>query len=299
MNRLFSFVALFLLSLNYGISQDISGTYYVGEPNYDASLEHPWKRTFESVDITYNEDNQTISLVYDKDERPMTGAPTANTGQAVKDGKLVYFKMSNVGPRSLTNMDLLQIEPGVFVVDPATTTNTTCGDVKRPTKSNAPSKGGKVYPVEPLVREFILGKDKERVKYLCEHPEEYQALIKDAVTSKCSIYTDAAGAKNQKPAVGSLDGELNAEVNTLIKNWAVAKKWPQDVNSSYVSSNDWADMMQNGRVIGREIHCVVIMVQNGVCQWKEFLVRQDYVKGSYGKSYVYGELPGAYKTDCK
>src|SRR5690606_11965803 len=178
-------VFFLILNLQLSFAQDISGTYYVGEPNYDASLEHPWKRTFESVEITYNDDNQTISLVYDKNERPMTGAPTENTGQAVKDGELAYFRMSNVGPRSLINTDLLQIEPGIFVVDPATTVNTTCGDLKRPVKADAPSKGGKSYPVEPLVREFILGKDKERIKYLVEHPAEYQEILATAVMNKC------------------------------------------------------------------------------------------------------------------
>ncbi|UKN01162.1 hypothetical protein K6119_15640 [Paracrocinitomix mangrovi] len=299
MKNLLAFVAFIAINITPVKAQDISGTYYVGEPNYDATLDHPWKRTYESVDIKYNSGNQTISLVYDKDQRAMSGSPTEYTLQAVKDGKIVFFKMGNIGHRSLANMTLLQIEPGIFVVDPATTVNTTCGDLKRPTKSNAPSKGGKVYPVEPLVREFILGKDKERIKYLCEHPVEYHDLVAKAVVLRCNLSSDAVAADKPKPAEGLTDSSLKTEVNTLIKNWAVAKKWPQSVSSSYISSKEWTDMMSNGRVIGREIHCVVIMSQNGVCQWKEFLVRQDYVKGSYGKSYVYGELPGAYKTDCK
>ncbi|MCB9223608.1 MAG: hypothetical protein R2780_04420 [Crocinitomicaceae bacterium] len=298
MKPIFSLLILGLFSANVVLAEEISGTYYVGEPNYDASLEHPWKRTFESVDITYNSGDQSISLLYDKNERPMTGTPTQYTGQAVKDGKLVFFKMSNVGPRCLTTATLLQIEPGIFVVEPATTVNTTCGDMKRPTKSNAPSKGGKVYPVEPLVREFILGKDKERIKYLCEHPEEYQELIATAVLNRCQLANGEIAGKHEKPSAGMDDTALNTEVNSLIKDWSVAKKWTQTVVSSYIVSSNWSDITSNGRVVGRELKCAVIMTQNGGCQWQEFLVRQDYVKGSYGKSYVYGELPGAYPTPC-
>src|SRR5690606_15475822 len=128
------------------------------------------------------------------------------------------------------------------VVDPATTVNTTCGDLKRPVKADAPSKGGKSYPVEPLVREFILGKDKERIKYLVEHPAEYQEILATAVMNKCQHKNVSLAGKNQKPAEGMKDAGLGSEVTTLIKDWSVAKKWTQSVVSAYIVSSDWKDI---------------------------------------------------------
>lgn len=165
-------------------AQDISGTYYVGEPNYDASLEHPWKRTFSSVEITYDPSNYTIELVYDPNQRPMKGGPSENSIEAVKTGFQYSFAMNNVGANCLTNTTLLQLEPGIFVVQPATKTNLGCDQITRPTKSNAPAKGGKVYPVEGLVREFILGKDQNRIKALCENKAEYEKLVETTVVKK-------------------------------------------------------------------------------------------------------------------
>lgn len=282
------------------VAQDISGTYYVGEPNYDASLEHPWKRNFEKVDITFDMDKQLFELVYDPAQRPMKASPTPSTYEDMKKGLVYSFDMSNVGPNCLANATLLQIEPGVFVVDPATSLDLGCTTVKRPTKSNAPAKGGRVYPVEPLVREFILGKDKNRVAELVANHTLYEQILAEAVMKRCKSISNTSAAKNPVPAKGSLDASEGKVANELIQQWAIQKNWPQQVKSSFVKSNDW-EIVKNakGAILHRSITCVVIMDQNGSCSWKEFYVHQAYNGSGYGKSYVYGEGQGQYATDCR
>lgn len=281
------------------LAQDISGTYYVGEPNYDASLEHPWQRgADESYEITYNKDDYSIDLVYKKGERPMHGVPHQLDMPAVKRGEYYVFTMSNVGPNCFINADMLQIEPGIFVVAPATTAGMD-GKITRAVKSSAPSKGGKVYPVESLVREFIIGKDKERVKYLCEHPNEFEPLLYTAVETRKASQNSTNADSHPKPNEGMTDASMKKEALSLIKDWSVAKKWPQTVASTYIKSTDWETLKSGKIVTARQITCVVIMSSNGNCQWKEYLIRQDYTNGAYGKSYVFGELPGGYATDCK
>lgn len=279
-------------------AQEIAGKYYVGEPNYDASLEHPWKRTFESVDIKFDESKTTIELTYDSNERPMQGHPSSTLLQAVKNGDLVNFEMSTVGPRCLTTATLLQIEPGVFVVEPATRMDLGCTTIERAQKSNAPAKGGKVYPVESLVREFILGKDKERIDELVANKAEYEKLVEQAVRARCEAVNNASA--KPLPDAGKLDASENEDVNTIIRKWAIQKRWPQAVNSAFAISNDWEIVRgSKGQILRRTMQCVVIMDQNGSCSWKQFVVHQDYDGSKYGQSYVFGEHPGQYKTDCK
>lgn len=281
------------------ISQDISGTYYVGEPNYDASLEHPWKRGSESVEIKYDPKNYSIDLTYSESERPMHGVPSKFDMSAVEKGEYYVFTMSNVGPNCYINADMLQIESGIFVVAPATHAGMD-GKITRAVKSSAPSKGGKVYPVESLVREFIIGKDKERVKYLCAHPGEFETLLYAAVEKRHKSTHASISESYPKPAEGMTDAALQKEIFTAIKNWSIAKKWPQTLESTYIKSTDWETLKNTkGAVTGRQITCVYIMSSNGECQWKEYIVRQDYTNGTYGKSYVFGELPGGYATECK
>ncbi len=279
-------------------AQDISGTYYVGEPNYDASLEHPWKRTFESVEIKFDEQTTTIELNYDEASRSMKGSPGASIIDAVKNGDLVVFEMSNVGPSCLTTATLIQLEPGLFIVNPATSMDLGCTTVKRATKSNTPSKGGKVYPVESLVREFILGKDKARIEALINNRAEYEKLVEVAVRKRCEAVSNASA--KPLPPTGKLDASENEVINEIIRKWAVQKRWPQAVNSAYAQSDDWEIVRGSmGQILRRTMQCVVIMDKNGACSWKNFIVHQDYNGSSYGSSYVYGELPGQYKTDCR
>lgn len=291
---------LLLMTLLIGsvYGQEISGTYYVGEPNYDASLEHPWKRTFSSVDITYDPSNYTIELVYDKNQRPMKGGPSQNAMEAVKSGEQYSFAMNNVGASCLTNTTLLQIEPGVFVVDPATNTNLGCENPKRATKSAAPSKGGKVYPVESLVREFILGKDQARIKQLCENKEEYEKLVEIAVIKKCKGVSASVAGNNPIPNEGMTDAATKKEIHNLISNFATSKNWPQKVHKTFIQSNDWETLKTGNVITGRQLTCVVVTNGNGNCRWSQFYIRQDYNKGTYGKSYAYGEGRGSYPTSC-
>ena len=298
MKTIFSLLSIFLATALNVSAHDFDGTYYVGEPNYEASLEHPWKRGFQSVEMKYTEKEYMIELTYDAAQRPMKAFPSHGAMDVVKKGSCYVFLLSNVGPNCLTNADMLLIEPGVWVVAPATQTNT-AGEVSRATKSSAPSKGGKVSPVESLVREFILGKDKERVKYLCEHPAEFQAILLKAVNARYAALSTEIANTHPAPAEGMTDATLKKEILGLIQKWAVAKKWTQEVSSTYIKSTGWEDLRENGKVVGRQIVCVVIMTQNGNCKWQEYIVRQDYSSGAYGASYVFGELPGAYATACK
>src|SRR5690606_19093042 len=101
-----------------------------------------------------------------------------------------------------------------------------------------------------------------------------------------------------RPPEGMKDPVLKREVVMLIQKWSVSKKWTQRVEDAYIESTEWEDLLENEKVIGRQILCVVITKQSKMCQWKEFLVRQDFNGSRYGKSYVFGELPGVYKTSC-
>lgn len=292
--------SLMLATVFHAQNNEISGTYYVGEPNYDKNLEHPWKRTFESVEITYNAENATIELVYDNNQRSMKGSPSSSVLDAVKKGTLYAFEMSNVGPNCLTNVGLLQIEPGIFVVRPATSSDLGCTTIKRPAKSNAPAKGGKVYPVEGLVREFILGKDQARINQLIADQSLYEKLVADAVLKKCKAIAGTSAANNPLPSKGDLDASEGKTANELIQKWSVTKNWPQKVKRSFVTSNDWTIKRNaKGEIVYRSITCVVVMIQNGSCSWKEYYVHQDYNGSAYGKSYVYGEGQGQYATDCQ
>lgn len=207
--------------------------------------------------------------------------------------------MNNVGDQSLTNTSLLQIEPGVFVVASASTIDMGCTEVKRAVKSSAPSKGGKVYPVESLVREFILGKDKARVKALCDNDAEFEKLLADAVMAHCKAKNEKIGDKYPLPAEGMKDAGLKADVHTQIKAFATSNKWPQTVERSYIKSADWTPLKQGAKILGREIRCVVIYSKSGACQWQEFSIQQDFNGSAYGKSYVQGVVPGGFSTPCK
>ncbi len=280
-------------------AQDISGTYYVGEPNYDASLEHPWKRTYSEATIKFDKEKTAIEVAIDGMARNMWGSPNEFELEAVKAGKIYAFNMNNVGDQSLTNTSLLQIEPGVFVVASASTIDMGCTEVKRAVKSSAPSKGGKVYPVESLVREFILGKDKARVKALCDNDAEFEKLLADAVMAHCKAKNEKIGDKYPLPAEGMKDAGLKADVHTQIKAFATSNKWPQTVERSYIKSTDWTPLKQGAKILGREIRCVVIYSKNGACQWQEFSIQQDFNGSAYGKSYVQGVVPGGFSTPCK
>lgn len=279
-------------------AQDISGTYYVGEPNYPASQDHPWKRTFSQAEITYDPSKVRIDLSIEGITTAMYGTPHVTVVQHVKDGEFYTFNMNNLGDAAIANTVLVQIEPGIFVVNPASTIDIECTEIKRPQKSNAPSKGGKVYPVESLAREFILGKDKARIAQLCSNKEEYEKLIANATTTICQAKNETLGAAHPIPGEGMTDAGLKADVHTQIQKWAIAKSWTQTVERSFIKSTEWNPIKQGARILGREIVCVVIYSKNGVCLWREFLVRQDYNGSAYGQSYVYGELPGGYTTPC-
>ena len=69
-------------------AQDISGTYYVGEPNYDASLEHPWKRTYSEATIKFDKEKTAIEVAIDGMARNMWGSPNEFELEAVKAGKI-------------------------------------------------------------------------------------------------------------------------------------------------------------------------------------------------------------------
>jgi len=238
MKRITTLLTMMTLSF-LSFSQDISGTYYVGEPNYDASLEHPWKRTFSEAKIRFEEEKSAIEVSIDGMVRSMWGSPSELTMKYVKEGKFYTFNMNNVGDNSLTNTTLIQIEPGIFVVASASTIDMGCTEVKRAVKSSAPSKGGKVYPVESLVREFILGKDKARVKVLCDNDVEFEKLLADALMMQCKAKNESISGQHPLPNEGIKDGSLKADVHTQIKSWAVSKKWPQTVERSFIKSTDW------------------------------------------------------------
>lgn len=296
MKQILNVIAIICLN-SIAFGQNISGTYHVGEPNYDASLDHPWKRGSQTVEIKYKPSDFSIELIYSATERPMRGVPAQFDLAAVEKGEYYVFTMSNVGPNCYINADLLQIEEGIFVVAPATKAGMD-GKITRAEKSAAPVKGAKVYPVESLVREFILGKDKARVDYLCAHPEVFEPLLYAAVEKRHKSQHASIAQSNPKPAAGMTDANLNKEVYDLIKAWSIAKRWPQTLESAYIKSTDWEILKTGSRIIGRQITCVYIMSSNGECQWKEFIVKQDYTDGTYGKSYVGGELPGGYATSC-
>ncbi len=292
---------LFIMSLLMAFitnAQDISGTYYVGEPNYDANLEHPWKRGFTEVSINYDAQKTSIELTYNKDEKAMVGTPHALAQTAAKSGTLYSFTMSNIGPNCLINADLLQIEPGIFVVQPATTVDNSCVEVKRATKSNAPAKGGKVYPVESLVREFILGKNKSRVDALCANPSEFQQLVEAAVIAKCKLLNDSKAEAYPLPKEGMTEQALKSEVHEAINAWAKTRNWSQTVERSFIKSTEWETLRQGTKTIGRQARAIVIYSKNGTCEWKEFAIQQDYNGSSYGKTYVTGEMPGGFAVKC-
>ena len=295
-------IILSLSILIAGISanaQDISGTYYVGEPNYDASLDHPWKRTFSEANIRFDKEKTAIEVTIEGLAKTMWGSPHQLVLDAVKAGKFYTFNMNNVGDKSLTNTTLIQTEPGVFVVQSASSIDMGCTEVKRAVKSSAPAKGGKVYPVESLVREFILGKDKARVKALCDNDAEFEKLLADAVMMQCKAKNEKIEDKYPLPAEGLKDSGLKADVHTQIKAFATSNKWPQTVERSFIKSTDWIPLKQGAKILGREIRCVVVYSKGGACQWQEFSIRQDFNGTGYGKSYVHGVVPGGFSTDCK
>lgn len=298
MKKIFLLVT-FCFSALVNFAQDFNGTYYVGEPNYPVGTESPWKRTFESVEIKYDAGKMELELTWDKTQRPMKAVPHEFMREGLKSGKVYEFTLGNNGPNSLNNAEMLQIEPGVFVVQPATTMDLK-RQISRAKKTEGLAKGGKSFPVESLVREFILGKDKKRIEELCANPSQYEELLAAAVIEKNRSADESIAEKNPKPLKGISDLQLNKEVKSLIIDWSVQKNWSQSVIDAYVKSGDWQNVKNAlGTVVGREVYCVVVYKENENCRWKEFIVRQDALAKGYGKSYVLNEGIGSYPTSCE
>jgi hypothetical protein len=273
-------------------AQDIAGTYYSSKDMNGTGSTNQYK-------IAYKPEELTIMITYADGQASVKGMPHPNLQEAVKKGEFFQFKMAAFGPRHINTVELIQIEPGIFVVDPATRVDVGCTET---TRSTAPAggKGGKVYENESIQREYIIGKDENRVKALVANKAEYEKLIADAVMKRCQVVSGNFGAKNPPPAEGMTDASLKSDALTLIKAWATQRRWPESVMSAYIKSTEWSTLRNRntGAITGRELVAVVYHKKNTACAWREFVVRQDYNGSSYGKGYIQGESQASYPIDC-
>ncbi len=291
-HRILTATLCLALGLSQALAQDIAGTYYGSKDMAGIGKTNVFK-------IEYNADEHSISVSYDGGSAPVKGYPHENAVKAVQSGELYTFTLTAFGPRHINRVTLIQIEPGVFVVDPATRTDIGCTETTRSTAA-AGAKGGKVYENESIQREYIIGKDENRVKALVANKTEYEKLIADAVMKRCKVISGDFGSKNPLPAEGMRDAALKTEVLALVKAWATQKSWPETVQRAFVKSADWTILRHatTGVITGREIVCVVLHSKATACSWREFTVRQEYTGSAYGKSFIAGASQASYPTDC-
>lgn len=206
--------------------------------------------------------------------------------KAFKEGKIttVLFH-TNDNMNSAGRNNLTRLEDGVYLIGGFLCSEAEKGELKTHTKS--------VYP--------LLGKDKSRIEYLKNHPEEVERLALLSTYNQCKLNDALEAAEKPMPAASAMNtGQLKIEATELTKAFAKGR-WSQEVIYSYISGAEWYTLRNKltGVITGRVISAIAIMkTDDGSCKWEEISIRQDYNGSTYGKSYFGGESTVIIPVDC-
>ena len=275
---------------DYSDKYGIGGLYYFSEPALISSRSDEIDEKYaQAVLLHFDEsDNFTLKAYITDKHYDKFYFDGSKMFKAFKEGKVspilmhIHDNMNSI--KSFRNV-LTRLEEGVYLIGGFVCSEVEKGEIKTHKKTK--------YP--------ILGKDKNRVEYLMNHPEEVERLGLLAVYSQCKLNDALRAAENPMPVPSEMNTtQLAADATAVTKEFAKGR-WAQEVQYSFIIGKEWTTLRNSltGIITGRIISGVAVMKgSDGSCKWEEISIRQDYDGKNYGKSYFGGESTVIVPVDC-
>ena len=87
-----------------------------------------------------------------------------------------------------------------------------------------------------------------------------------------------------------------------MRDRAKKDRWKATIEAAYVDDKEWAIFTHNltGRILSRQIGCVMIEKKDGKCKWRHFTVKQQYNGSGYNDTPYVNNYSTAYyyAVDC-
>lgn len=151
-------------------------------------------------------------------------------------------------------------------------------------------------------KHFVMSKDKNRLNELINNPSELSKLYLNFWAKKQGSREENQMKANPLPPENTAMRSYRAKALTAMRARAKKDRWKATIEAAYVEENTWRIITHNltGRILYRQIGCIMIEKKDGKCKWRRFSVKQEYNGSGYNKTLIANNYSTGYyyAIDC-
>lgn len=152
-------------------------------------------------------------------------------------------------------------------------------------------------------KRIIMTTSKSRLQELVNNPMEVGELIIAFWNKNTSSREKNQMKANPLPAENIAMKNYRAKALSAMRLRAKKDRWKSSIEAAFVEENTWRIIKHNitGRILYRQIGCVMFEKKDGKCKWRRFSIKQEYNGSGYNKTPICNNYSTAYyyAIDCK
>ena len=250
-------------------TKGVSGVYHLSKPIKIAN--NPSRYT-NKLQVEYLPNDQDNIIMYGPLEQKRKGLCQSKKYQVEESVLSWHFKYPYFEDGVIDTELTILIEPGVLFIGTIFT-------------SLYEEKGQVNYEKlnAEVSKHFVIAKDKNRLNELINNPSKLSKLYLDFWARKKGSREANQMKNNPLPSENTAMRNFRAKALTAMKARAKKDRWKSTIEAAYVEETEWTIVKHNltGRILYRQIGCVMIEKLNGKCKWRRFSIKQQYNGSGY------------------